>query len=60
MLLQTTGDFTRHFVPLRVLPVSSGATHLFGGLEAALRGMLYISLAAPTEEGRYTDIDSVG
>lgn len=60
MLRQTPGDFIRHFVPLHVLPVSSGATHLFGVLEAAPRGMLYISLAAPTEEGHYTDSDSVG
>lgn len=54
------GDFVPDFVPLHVLPVSSGATHLCGVLEAALPGTLYISLAAPTEEGHYTDIDSVG
>lgn len=52
--------FGSSHVPLHVLPVSSGATHLFGVLEAALRGMLYISLAAPTAEGHYTDIESVG
>lgn len=60
VLLQTTGDFIRHFVPLHVFPVSSGASHLFGVLEVALPGMLDISLAAPTEEGHYTDVDSVG
>lgn len=57
---RVAADYRGFHSSLRPPHVSSGATHLFGVLEAALRGMLYISLAAPTEEGHYTDVDSVG